>query len=366
VIRHKKKFTTPALLAVAAVILIISMIPHVTMTMASSEFDDMLVGDIRCKNNFPNEMYKLFCFSAIMCNFIAAMCWELRKCKENYSLVKEFMAIFSGIAVLATFAIVRFIPQYCDVLCSQGWFPLEGFYGEFIPCVISLSGGLYFVIWKSYQNQRGVSSTGNTNTSVHSENPSQPPKVVDDKTLHMAILRDPLGLSLYEAFLVSEFAVENIAFWKAVQRLKDFCNSRRGSREDILRMSDSICKEFVLDQAEFQINIASHNRRQTLAKLKDVQRRSVGSAADTLEAGRMTTTTGPSNAGATTPEEMVLQLRTAEMLVDVLPDGEFEAAVLGVFKDAEAEIIRLIQMDNFKRFKLTEKFREYMQDHSPL
>eukprot|EP00808_Paulinella_micropora_P026251 g76498.t1 len=145
----------------------------------------------------------------------------------------------------------------------------------------------------------------------HEENMKNPPLSEEEfaQAVQGLTFRDLMGIPSFEtcfqAFLVKEYAVENLLFLRAVRELVQKEQDGVVQAEDLTKLYDTFCAE----EASLQVNISSRQLKQTKEDL-------------------------------------------AAVVLHALETGECEPdVVLHVFGPAQEEITKLLESDNFQRFK---------------
>jgi TRAP-type C4-dicarboxylate transport system permease small subunit len=181
------------------------------------------------------------------------------------------------------------------------------------------------------------------------------------------MLFDKPGYSLFEEFLVKEFSVENIMFWKEAKDFREYAskleanlssqqNDKKSnddvmSPDDIQQMIDTraqkLFKNFCSDEASFLINIpyAIHNRlRMTFVK---AEVRHLLALTRNFSNKMMT----KSNSRITTERESSIR---------PIPTPQPRKITSDTFTEALNEVTNLMCSDSFRRFRMTDEYRQYV------
>jgi hypothetical protein len=245
-------------------------------------------------------------YSIILVLF-AVIFWRTLKIQENFGLVKELKSF--------AFVILAFILLWVTVLISpsvvtQSQF-LTNFWLGFVLEVLWLTTSIWPTLYWTYKHkkQENLNVSRNVSRSSFDELPTTNGAAigkVSKRAILLKVLNNTEGHESFKRYLQKEFALENLLFWDAVQALKQTHISDPAFQE---QFSELVTK-FVAKDSILCVNL-SHAKREAVLKQH-------GLCLD-------------SNLRQTMDSENVLQ------------------SII----DAEQEILLMLVMDSFTRFRLT-------------
>lgn len=254
---------------------------------------------------------------------------RIRDVKENLDIKQDFlwiayMALFRIFLIILTW----FVPPFATV----NWeiFDLSAI----VLCLPNIGDSWRQLIYVSNRAKREQKKKHSTNSEGTNKSTDEETGVSQRKTTHnehflrefLELLLDENGFHLFEEFLQLEFSFENLLFWKQARtyRLKYYESlavKEMIDENDVnqcLRDSMFIYDQFIPSDSPMMINISASTRNDIIAGMNKIKRR-----------------------------------------VSVVEQGEHRnlTDLHELFTKAENEILRLMAMDSYTRFKCTEAYK---------
>jgi hypothetical protein len=344
--------------------------------------------------------YGLYTLITVIAIFI--LWFQVRKIPENFKLIEEFKGIMYcglySVCFVAFDAVTQTQPSP-DPTLSLSDYLLRNYnvtYLRFFFATCLLQWMFAYVqthrvVRWSHENELAINgystvagssnkssreSRGSSQVSInHSEAPNTPSqhssgaasprsdggmKSVEELSKEfLELLLDPKGEQLFKGYLVKEFSVENLLFWKTVRRFKEIYTSENGHLDEkrLLHHSVKIYKQFVSMYAPLSINISSacKERLEKRLGIKDI----VPSRQQVSSFGAPGATSV--NVGAKAVE-VDLEGKAPEASISVAgPQANPPEALDGtIFEEAQKEIFSLMVKDSFRRFRLAKEYKDFV------
>jgi hypothetical protein len=288
--------------------------------------DKVYRGSPECRRIFGSGSTKVLYFLRflITAGLLLSLLFNLRKLKDNFGLLSEIkVTIGVMVAMLVYFLIAS---QVQSILASPLHFILFGFVLEIAwMCLVVLP----VLRWsRNWSRQHPIELKESNGTSIGEEVKPVKPRVRNVKeTLQLLdrVLKHPTGYELLYRFLQSEFALENILFWKSSQEFVIEFNestfAQMSSKEEasskLIEQAQELMTKYVNNDAVMCINLSS-DCRHDLIKISET------------------------------------------LLDDNLQ--ERVKAFSGALLAAQKEVLKMMAMDSFVRFRETPSFKEFAID----
>eukprot|EP00475_Leptophrys_vorax_P044988 TRINITY_DN9211_c0_g1_i3.p1 TRINITY_DN9211_c0_g1~~TRINITY_DN9211_c0_g1_i3.p1 ORF type:complete len:407 (+),score=103.47 TRINITY_DN9211_c0_g1_i3:332-1552(+) len=286
-------------------------------------------GTALCDKIWASGSSRTFIRWAIIVVLLFSMLYSMRKLNDNFGLMKEVKTVLLLGFLLLVYVLIG--SQIPGMFSSAFHFILFGFIFEMLwLCLTVLPAILWARKWaethpvvgsridstftKEKSSQAGRSSTGRNARGILSR-----------------LLQHEDGFKMFYTFLEKEFALENILFWKTAEEFHvrfDDNLSKALNQEGTVKLSQNVLAEaslimqrYINDDAVLCVNLSSECRQEVYAKFAILS---------DLEAH-------PTRA------QLTKQLNE----------------LLEAFQRAQREVLKLLSLDSFMRFRETSSFKEF-------
>eukprot|EP00475_Leptophrys_vorax_P032455 TRINITY_DN5005_c0_g2_i3.p1 TRINITY_DN5005_c0_g2~~TRINITY_DN5005_c0_g2_i3.p1 ORF type:complete len:468 (+),score=112.57 TRINITY_DN5005_c0_g2_i3:48-1451(+) len=205
------------------------------------------------------------------------------KVRENFHIREELKVYAANTLLAGVWVAISFLSSASDIQPSLAYFVIIPFG--------AVSAGFIRVVLRVLQYEKrsekesgaidGDSSGGmGLNRAGSSESPAElrgQVQVVQQQSVPRRrnfvkavkeILSDPQILPLFEKFMTYEFAIENVYFLKAIEQFRQTIGSM--SRQEALKVAQSIFDRFCDQNSRLAINISAHVREDLKEALREI------------------------------------------------------------------------------------------------
>jgi hypothetical protein len=311
-LKNRKWFTGIRFAGFVFLVVLIQSLSMIITAVQNADTWMYTVVDIECDRKLTDRIVGvqlIFTFFYIIT--IAALCWALWKTKENLLLVMEFKYLVGTLVFgFVTTAVGKVIPE---VFYSAKY----GIFGSWVisSCAIIVTISIWNITSKTLNLNKKTRDT-TEGTSNFEDRPSKseinqdgfdPRKPSDVLQKYLSESRQ--NYEIFKQFMCQEFAVENLLFLETAQAISKLSEPQTQEEKGLVQFKIEECYErFIVETSPMMVNISHECRGKIIEHVKD------GSG-----------------------------------LSDVK-----------IFDDAMKEIMRLISLDSFQRFKNTPEFKKWI------
>jgi hypothetical protein len=288
-------------------------------------------------------------FVILMLMQVGYFIYKTRRNFDNFRIKEELRSVFFSAVILMILEFIESFPGYSNIFYRKdGAFPVHN---------IAITAGVYMVhmffvlyqpIYWSFHFNEAIRKSSMPTSAQSSSMRISLSQVKDQVT---SVLEDPQGLEALKKFLITEFSVENVLFYTAVQKFRALFAEDSFSKEEIYLSASVIYCRFISSEGVLVINISGQTRdnvrRALLVKPNpEHDEKTVDGLVTPIRI----------------PEEIELEeLGRAGSIATInltnIPDVPKE-----LFDEAWGEVLTLIAKDSFPRFKMKREYSEIWQN----
>jgi hypothetical protein len=216
--------------------------------------------DAECYNVIRQVFRPVIVRYAIIAIIFALFYWRLLRIKENFGLVREMKSL---LLVLVAFILFWVVYLSVPAVAFSNFF--GNFWMGFILEVIWLTTSIWpTLFWThKYKKQEKLHVTTERQLSHKSEEDLPGDGFigkVSKRGILSKVLNDPHGHEIFRIYLEKEFALENILFWDAVEALRKIPVESKDFQQDCLELIN----KFISKESILCVNLSHKNRDDVL------------------------------------------------------------------------------------------------------
>jgi hypothetical protein len=247
---------------------------------------------------------------------------KLRKTVDAFWIKAELSLLTTSFIIIYTFF---FLHRAGTLPLGNPLLELDGLLT--VLCVdLAAVFTLYVPVWKDYKEKKLSKGEVSTNTSQTSP--------VNKRNLapaFRALLSDEEGIEAFQERLASEYAVENILFWRAVEKFREYATSPDVNIQKLRKEATSIYVDYIHEDARMLVNLSAEKFSAVRAVFEALS-----------GTPRITT------AVVMDPHEVDESADLHNMTIDEISE---------IFNVAQQEVFYLMMMDSFFRYQVTEEYQ---------